>query len=193
MSPSPFIDAALVPLSAALEAQHEVFLKELTLLQPRDFVPWHEKAAYSEGWMIFPLILRMQPVPSQFDLERSRRLCPHSCEILSRHDRILCAGFSRLLPGSRIFRHTDRPKPGVLRMHLGLETSASAPLSFDDETARARTGRIHHFDHSLPHTAENTGEKIRDVLLVDYETLPEEAARISRVRGGVNLGETVLS
>lgn len=188
MTAPAIVDLRLVPLCREMERAFPVFQRELTAIPEGCFVPWPDRGAYSHGWLTFLLVLAMDPVPPAFDLERNRRLCPESFALLARHERVLAAGVSRLLPGCRVHPHRDFPKRGVLRYHLGLSDSQGAGLSFEGAEVETRRGLGLLFDHSLPHAAYNRGDAPRDVLVVDYEVDAREAEALLAARGGVNLG-----
>ena len=190
MTKQALIDKRLLPLCKQLEAGSEVFQREFSALLPDHFVPWHDTTVYSGGWLVFPLVIQIDPVPTMYDLERNRELCPESFSLLSRHPRILLASVSRLLPGCRIRTHQDLPKAGVVRFHLGLCTAESAALVFEGVEATTPRGESLVFDHSMPHSSHNLGHDVRDVLLVDFEVTAEETEALTRVRGAVNIGPT---
>jgi hypothetical protein len=192
MTRSALIDKELLPLCRELEAGMPVFVRELAMLRSEHFVPWHEVAAYSGGWVVCPLVIQIDPVPPVYDLERNRRLCPRSYALVAR-PRILLAGFSRLMPGCRVLPHTDRPKAGVLRFHLGLGDAAGAALVFDDVEVAASRGSGVLFDQSLTHAAHNTGSQPRDALVVDIELTAGETDALLRSRGAVHWGPTAAS
>lgn len=185
-----FVDPGLVPLCAEIAADLAHFEAELARLVDSDFVPWFDVEVYSGGWLVFPLVAKLAPLPPGFDLERSRRLCPRSCAALAAHDRVLLAGFSRLMPGTRVHPHSDHPGADVLRFHLGLSTLDRAALAFDDTRVRAERERCVLFDHSMVHSSENLGDRPRDLLLVDIRLLPDEVAAVVASRGAVHLGST---
>lgn len=190
MTGQALIDMRLLPLCEQLAAGSEVYQREFSALLPDHFVPWHDTEVYSGGWLVFPLVIKIDPVPPMYDLQRNRALCPESFRLLSSHPKILLASVSRLLPGCRIKTHQDLPKAGVVRFHLGLCTAGSSALVFEGVEVSTQPGQSLVFDHSLPHSSHNLGSDIRDVLLVDFEVTAEETEALTRVRGGVNLGET---
>lgn len=187
VDPSPF---ALV---AAIECGFATFAADCARLQRDHFTAWHDGAAYSGGWMVFPLVMRITPVPPMYDLVRNRRLCPGSSRLLAQHPRILLAAFSRLLPGCLIRPHGDRPRAGVLRFQLGLSGDAGAVSWFGSEEVCVPRGRVIVFDQSMEHSARNLGAVPRDVLLVDLALDADEVRAVVAARGAVHLGPTATT
>lgn len=190
MSRSGFIAPELVPLCGRLADAFDVFASELAALTQDDFIPWFDYDVYSGEWFVYPIVARLDPLPLGFDLVRARRQCPRSSALLAQEPQVLLAGFSRLMPGTFIRPHTDRPGVDVLRFHLGFGPQPCAELEFPGE--RRVTGRRHHLliDHSMTHSSQNQGALPRDVLLVDIRLGPAEAAAVRAVRGDVHLGRT---
>ncbi|MBI5850329.1 MAG: aspartyl/asparaginyl beta-hydroxylase domain-containing protein [Planctomycetes bacterium] len=185
-----YVDPRLVPLCAEIAAHAPIFESELAALQSSDFVPWFDVAVYSGGWLVFPLVAQLDPQPPGFDLARNRLLCPRSHAVLAAHPRILLAGFSRLMPGTRVHPHSDHPGARVLRFHLGLRSAGGTRLVFDGVPRESRRGSTVLFDHSMIHSSHNLGAEPRDLLLVDIRLTDDEVTAVVRARGAVHLGST---
>ena len=183
-----FVDQRFVPLCAQIAAAAPIFEDELAALRGSDFVPWFDTAVYAGTWQVFPLIAQLDPQPPGFDLARNQRLCPRSHAALAAHPRILLAGFSRLMPGTRVHPHSDHPGTDVLRFHLGLRSAGHTQLVFDGVPSESRRGSTVLFDHSMIHSSHNLGSEPRDLLLVDIRLTEKEVAAVVRARGAVHLG-----
>ncbi len=185
-----FVDPGLVPLCGRLAGAFDVFESELRGLEQGDFVRWFDVDVYDGEWFVYPIVAQLDPLPPGFDLAHARRRCPRSSALLAAEPQILLAGFSRLMPGTRVRAHTDRPGSNVLRFHLGLSTNDECALGFDRETRSSERGRFVLFDHSMVHSSHNLGAVPRDLLLVDILLGEEEVAAVRAVRGAVHLGPT---
>jgi beta-hydroxylase len=190
MNPRGFVDPALVPVCGRLASRLDVFERELRALAQADFVPWFDIGVYAGEWVVFPLVARLDPLPPGFDLQRCRQLCPQSAAVLSAEPQVLLAGFSRLLPGTVVHPHTDRPGAHVLRFHLGLVADAGCALAFGGDRRSSERGRGVLFDHSMIHSSHNHSTRPRDLLLVDVRLTPAEIAAVRASRGAVHFGAT---
>lgn len=165
-----------------LAAGFETFREEVQALGDDEWLPWPESGAYNHGWQVFPFVMTTMPTPDfVVDFRRHRQRCPGSWQLL-KDPRIVLAGFSRLLPGSHIYRHSDHPAFDIMRFHIGLGNAGNAGMRVIGRTLEQRVGEHYVFDSSLEHEAGNLGEEKRDVLLVDFRLSEEELAGVERMR-----------
>lgn len=172
---------ALFEVARALAAGFETFRREAAALGPHDYLPWPERAAYSDGWLAYPFVMTTMPVGFDVDFRRHRARCPGSWQLL-RDPRVLLAGFSRLLPGCHIYPHSDHPAFDVMRFHLGLSNAGSAGMRVGVETMHQVPGQSYVFDSSQQHEAGNLGTEPRDVLLVDFRLSEHELDEVDLLR-----------
>lgn len=184
------IDAARFAACRGLSAQTPLFRRELAVLPDERFVHLSPDIPTEGSWRIAPLLLRWASVPAHLDPVPNQVDCAESYRLLAADTGILGAGFSRLLPGTVIAQHFDRPLAGVLRFHLCLEGDAGAGMEIDGFRIPMRQGHGIVFDQSLPHSAWHHGREPRDCLIVDFVPTAEEVALLVRDRGGVTLGPT---
>jgi ornithine lipid ester-linked acyl 2-hydroxylase len=171
----------------------ELFRRELASLPAGHFVPYPDRALHDDGWSFCPLLLRWEQVPESLPVARNQLACPESSRLLAAMPNVLVASFSRMLPGTSIVLHADRPAEGVLRYHVCLGGGQGATMTVDGVTVALRDCRGFVFDHSLPHTAQHCGDRPRDALFVDFRVSDDEANALRRRRGGVNLGPTAAA
>lgn len=182
------LDVGDFALGRLLQSRVALFQRELQRVPADRFVPLTEPPVSSGAWVVFPLVLRWATIPGPLDPEPGQALCPESHRILAADERVLGSGFSRLLPGTRIPTHEDRPRSGVLRFHLCLDGADDSLLEVDGEPVVMTAGRGIVFDHSLPHAARHDGPAARTALIVDFRPTQAEASQLRRQRGDVNLG-----
>lgn len=181
-------DASLFAVGRRLVAEFATFRSEAEALAEDEFTDWPERTAYSTGWRVFPLLMAGMPPGLCVDFAQNQARCPRSAAVLRRDPRVICGGFSRLLPGCHIYPHTDHPEPFVLRFHLVLRNAGRAGLRVAGETLVLPPGEAQVFDHSFEHEAGNLGTEPRDVLLVDFRLEPAEAALVQRRRAAGGMG-----
>jgi hypothetical protein len=155
---------------------------ELARLPAAEFVPWPDHAAYSDGWLVLPLLLDETPPGFDPPLDRYRRLCPETWALLQSYPEVITAGFSRLLPGCHIFPHRDLVRDVVYRYHLCLRTGGPAGLRAGEVTKPVAAGADYVFDHREQHESVNLGIEPRDVLLVDFRATTAELAALAAWR-----------
>lgn len=105
--------------------------------------------------------------------EDNCKTCPETARLLDRLDHC-CSGsdgigqivFSILAPGTTLNPHTGSTNIR-LRYHLGLLVPEGATLKVGGEERSWQQGRALVFDDGLEHSAKNTSDRIRAVLLVD--------------------------
>ncbi|MCK5943191.1 MAG: aspartyl/asparaginyl beta-hydroxylase domain-containing protein, partial [Planctomycetes bacterium] len=171
----------LFELPRRLAAGFETFRAEAAALAPDEWLPWPETAAYNHGWQTYPFVMTTMPNGFVVDFRKHRARCPGTWALLS-DPRVLIAGFSRLLPGSHIYPHSDHPAFDLLRFHIGLSNAGRAGMRVPGQTMEQRAGQHYVFDSALTHEAGNLGTEPRDVLLVDFRVSPAELAEVDRLR-----------
>ena len=165
-----------------LAAGYETFRRELSALRDDEWLPWPETRSYNHGWQVFPFVMTTMPTPDfVVDFRAHRRRCPESWRLLS-DPRVVLAGFSRLLPGSHIYRHSDHPAFDIMRFHIGLGNAGRAGMRVIGRTMEQQDGEHYVFDSSLEHEAGNLGSQKRDVLLVDFRLSEAELEAVDRMR-----------
>jgi len=185
-----FLDFTAFATCRSLPAHSSLFHRELARLPDDLFVSYAEPHRFTGTWQICLLVLRWSTTPQLLDPTRTQDLCPESHRLLVGDRQILGAGFSRVLPGTRILRHAHLPQAGVLRFHLCLDGDAGAVFESDGQEVPLRAGHGFVFDHSLPHATRHDGPATRTCLIVDFQPSRAEAALLIRTRGGINLGPT---
>ena len=182
------IDPSLISVCRALSDATDAFVSEALELVDDDFEPWIDTNAYEGAWRVHPVSLAHGDGPEVYDLAANRARCPQTARVFDGLPRIHIASISRLMPGTRLPLHTDYPKHGVLRIHIGLRGYEGAWLELPEGRLQLEPGELLIFDHSVPHSAWNEGSEPRDIVLVDYEVSEDEARLLHERRGGVNLG-----
>lgn len=181
MPPLSTFPSDMFEVARNLAAGYETFQREVASLTDDEWLPWPERAAYSQGWQVFPFVFTTMPPGLTMDFRKHRARCPGSWQLLS-DPRVLVAGFSRLLPGCHIYPHTDHPAFDVLRFHIGLSNSGNAGMRVIGKTMEQRPGQHYVFDSNLEHEAGNLGVAKRDVLLVDFRVPEAELLEVDRLR-----------
>jgi len=101
-------------------------------------------------------------------LAAHRARCPRTTQACERVPGLRNAGFSRLLPGTRLWPHCGE-LPGVLRCHLALEVPAGdVGLRVAGSVHRWQPGRCLVFDDTFEHDAWNLAAAPRTVLLITF-------------------------
>jgi beta-hydroxylase len=156
------------PFVADLEARFAAILGELRALPDAAFAPSPDSLTtvddgYDErGWLWYGLF------GGDPALAAHRARCPETAAACERVPRLRFAGFSRFLPGTRLYPHCGE-LPGVLRCHLALEVpEGDVGLRFADGVLRWRAGRCVVFDDTFEHEAWNLGDGPRTVLLITF-------------------------
>lgn len=161
-----FYDLDVIPSLRSLEENWQIILGELKALERAHFVLWPERELYSgDGWKVFGLLAFGRT------LAQNCKLCPNTMRVLESIPGLVTAGFSRLVPGTKIAPHCgyDGYSGYFLRCHLGLEVPAESDcgLNVGPETRRWLPGKCLLFDDSFEHSAWNNGPGERTVLLMD--------------------------
>jgi aspartyl/asparaginyl beta-hydroxylase (cupin superfamily) len=161
-------DPAAFVFVPRLEAAFADVLAELQALPADAFKPSPDSLTtvadgYDErGWTWYGLF-----GPGQ-DFAAHRARCPATTRACENVPGLRNAGFSRFLPGTRLYPHCGEMS-GVLRCHLGLEVPVGdAALRFADGTCRWQRGRCLVFDDTFEHEAWNLTTAPRTVLLITF-------------------------
>jgi ornithine lipid ester-linked acyl 2-hydroxylase len=161
-------DPAAFPFLRGLETAFDAVLAELRTLPAAAFAPSPDSLTtvadgYDErGWLWYGLF----GDDSSFAAHRAR--CPATTRACGRVPDLRNAGFSRLLPGTRLWPHRGE-LTGVLRCHLALEVPpGDVGLRIDGDVQRWRAGRCLVFDDTFEHEAWNRADAPRTVLLVTF-------------------------
>jgi aspartyl/asparaginyl beta-hydroxylase (cupin superfamily) len=173
-----FLDPDAFHFGPPLEAAFATIRAELDALDVAEFMPWPEYGAYQGTWLTFPFFLRSYPVSveGRVDLDRNRRRCPRTAQLL-RELGSYTAAFSRMEPGCHIARHTDLKAADELRCHLGLRVPPGAVVRVGDEFATWREGKCLLFDGLLEHETANLGQLPRTILMADFHVAQPWPAR----------------
>lgn len=161
---SPFFpagDRGLFPWIPALEGNWQRIREEMEGLGEEGFLRWPTRSGYTGTWKIFPLYVR----GTRLDLPE--RLCPLTIALLRSVPGLQHAGFSRLLPGTRIEPHRGFSN-AVLRYHLALDVPTGCGFRIGGRERRWREGESWVFDDTFLHEAWNAGSRPRTVLLLDF-------------------------
>jgi ornithine lipid ester-linked acyl 2-hydroxylase len=94
--------------------------------------------------------------------------CPGTARALAAIPGMKTGMFSILAPGKVLPLHRG-PYKGLLRAHLGLETTADAGIIVGGEKANWCNGAVLIFDDTFEHTAWNHASADRVVLFIDFE------------------------
>jgi ornithine lipid ester-linked acyl 2-hydroxylase len=170
---SPFLDPALLPWTAELEAHWREMREELdAVLVHHDALPNFQDISTDQAtitdddrWKTFFLF------GFGFRSEANCARCPRTAELLERVPGMTTAFFSILSPGKHIGAHRG-PYRGFLRYHLGLRIPAPADasgISVGGQVAHWEEGRSLLFDDGYEHFAWNDTDGVRAVLFMDVE------------------------
>jgi len=173
------LDAKRFSFTDTMERNYPVFRRELEALRPEEFTPWPAEGAYTGDWLVFPFIVHCTPDGFTCDVEHNRARCPETTRILLETPRLRGAAFSRLTPGSTIRTHPDLEVPGVVRAHLGLHVPDGAELVIGGHSYCWQEGGLLLFNGQILHSTRNNGDAPRDILIVDFEMTPDEAALVA--------------
>lgn len=149
-----------LPHCAVLSGHYQHILTECRALPDDEFVPWPETALHTRGWVVHGLVVLGR------EIIENCLFCPKTTTMLRTLPGLVNAGFSRLLPGTRILPHqgyTDQ----VWRVHLGLEVPPGCGLRVGGDTRSWQAGQCLAFDDTVMHEAWNLGSQPRTVLLLD--------------------------
>ena len=98
-------------------------------------------------------------------------MCPRTTDLLMSIPGIQVAGFSLMMPRSKIKPHTDATgqKFGSMAYHLGLDCPEGCNMIIGDSIISEHNGKSFIFDATDEHWAENKSDKPRTILYIDYK------------------------
>lgn len=181
-----FVDQRPFPFLSDLRARWPEIREECLALPRETYRPWVQREMYGEGWSVYGLVAFGERI------EEALEACPNTAAALATVPHLTTAGFSRMVPGTRIKPHQGWVTT-VYRAHLGLVVPENCALRVGDETRQWREGGVLVFDDTVTHEAWNYGSSDRVVLLFDFvrpgcEGLPQDElpASVARLvgRGG---------
>ena len=115
-------------------------------------------------WFNFPLVVNDIPLP------HAEAVCPQTISLLKSLGGINVAGFSLLLPKSRLPAHTDGTGPSFGTMAFNMKlTGGLATLHVGGKTHRHMIGKAVIFNSEVPHYAKNDGTSERTLLYIDFK------------------------
>ena len=182
---TPFLDPALLPWTAELEAHWEEVRAELdAVLVHHDVLPNFQDISTDQAtitdddrWKTFFLY------GFGFKSEANCARCPRTAALIERVPGMTTAFFSILSPGKHIGPHRG-PYRGLVRYHLGLRVPGppdAAGISVGGQVAHWSEGASLLFDDGYEHFAWNDTDGLRVVLFMDVERpLRRPAALLNR-------------
>ena len=137
----------------------------------RDARLWPQPFVYTKEWKMLPLLDRGRLAQHGVtgidqDLERNQRNFPRTLEVLNRLPGLVTAGFSRLVPGTRIHPHKGIDHT-VLRCHLGLVAPPGYILHVNGVQRQWAEGCVWLFDDTYAHEVWSESDQPRVVLIMD--------------------------
>jgi len=170
---TPFLDPALLPWTAELEAHWREVREELDrVLAHHDALPNFQDISTDQAtitdddrWKTFFLW------GFGFKSEANCARCPRTAELVGQVPGMTTAFFSILSPGKHIGAHRG-PYRGLLRYHLALrvpEPADAAGINVGGRVAHWREGLSLLFDDGYEHFAWNGTDGVRVVLFMDVE------------------------
>jgi len=118
-------------------------------------------------WYNFPLMYHNKII------DQSDKICPETIKLLQQLQSVQIAGYSILMPGSKLPIHTDLTgkKYGSMACNF-LLTNNNASLYVKDgnfKKHKHKRGRLVIFDSTNEHYADNQDDKIRVILYIDFK------------------------
>jgi len=119
----------------------------------------------NKEWMNWGLIFNGEPCGKNADM------CPETTSLLKSIPGIQVAGFSLMTPKSKINPHTDATgkKFGSMAYHLGLDCPKGCNMVIGDKRECEKNGKSFIFDATDLHWAENTSDRPRMILYIDFK------------------------
>jgi beta-hydroxylase len=184
---TPYIDPAVFPWSAALEAGWSDIRAELDALRERGgevlplarISPDHKRVARDGKWKSFVFEAYGYHVP------KNRALCPRTAELLDQVPGLVLAMFSMMDAGTYVPLHKGVSK-ALINAHLGLDVPpGDCRIEVGGETRGWENGKLLVLDDTFPHQVWNQTERTRVVLLMQIRRPVGPLARM--------LGSTFLA
>jgi len=119
-------------------------------------------------WFNFPLIIKDRPVGF------AKEICPTTIEILNDLGGINIAGFSLLMPHSKLPIHTDETGPthGTMAFNMLLSGEKSSLIVGKSPPYKHKLGKAVLFNSEFQHYARNDSDDIRTILYMDIVLRP---------------------
>lgn len=116
-------------------------------------------------WMNWGIIFNGEPCG------KNAEMCPVTTALLESIPGIQVAGFSMMMPRSKINPHTDATgqKFGSMAYHLGLDCPEKCNMVIGSCKMPEENGKAFIFDATDEHWAENGSDKARMILYIDYK------------------------
>lgn len=179
-----FFESSKFECFSVLELNWLLIRQELEQLRQDHFMPWPEKFLYEKGWEVFGLYAFGSK------LNDNCRLCPETTRLVKMIPGMTTAGFSALIPGTRITPHVGYSNT-VLRCHLGLIVPDGCTLRVGTQTRNWQEGKCLIFDDTVEHEAWNYGDTTRIVLLIDFQKQDATLKNKSKVTCSAEVAEVV--
>jgi len=156
-------------LEAEWAGIREEFLRRF---DERDARLWPQPFVYTKEWKLLPLIDRGRMAQHGVtgideEMERNQKNFPRTVEVLNRLPGLVTAGFSRLVPGTRIHPHKGIDHT-VLRCHLGLLAPPGYTLHVNGVERQWQDRCVFLFDDTYAHEVWSDGDQPRVVLIMDF-------------------------
>jgi hypothetical protein len=145
-----------------------------------------------EDWYNFPLIYHGKVI------DKADKICPQTVKILKKMPYIQIAGFSLLLPNSKLEIHNDETgkKNNSMACNL-LLTDNNANLylfkSGHKYKYKHKKGKTVIFDSNLKHYADNKDSKNRVILYIDFKTDVIIGSKIKGIQLASKLGYPTIN
>ena len=119
-------------------------------------------------WFNFPLVMKDEPIGF------AKEICPNTIEMLNDLGGINIAGFSLLLPHSKLPIHIDATGPthGTMAFNMLLSGEKSSLIVGKSSPYKHKIGRAVLFNSELQHYARNDSDNIRTILYMDIVLRP---------------------
>jgi beta-hydroxylase len=156
-----YLDPADYPFTAVLKRNWRAIRAEFERIAPANFMAWHERELYGDGWDVFGLWAFGTRLDANCDM------CPVTTATVEQVPGLTTAGFSILQPGTHIVPHEGYTSE-VLRCHLGLVVPDGCSMRVGTETRTWEEGGCLMFDDTIEHEVWHRGTTPRAVLLLDF-------------------------
>lgn len=126
---------------------------------------WMRSWQKGDKWLNFPLIYHGKVI------DKSDQICPNTIKLLQKIPSIQIAGYSILLPNSKLDVHTDLTgKKQNSMAYNQLLTDSNANLYVGNNKYKHKLGKAVIFDSNIEHYADNQDTKPRVILYIDFKT-----------------------
>ena len=184
-----FLETSEFPFTPQLEASWQLIRKELDRVPPKNFKEWFERDLYTNRWLVYGLYAFGKKLGVNCEL------CPETVKLVEQIPDLVTAGFSKLMPGTRIKPHTGYTN-AVLRCHLGLRVPEpeKCALKVAGVERTWQEGKCLVFDDTSIHEAWNEGDNPRIVLLLDFKNKQKNIPIVEKIKfSALSAGARLLS